>query len=69
MRGRVISLLSLDRAMVTAGASLARFLAVPRGVQLAQDPAHLNRVSPNRQLPLWPHAGHTKPAGQHSHSR
>ncbi len=36
MRGRVISLLSLDRAMVTLGASLAGFLAALQGVQLAQ---------------------------------
>jgi MFS family permease len=36
MRGRVISLLSLDRAMVTAGASGAGFLTAAIGVQLAQ---------------------------------
>lgn len=36
MRGRVISLLSLDRAMVTLGASGAGFLAALVGVQLAQ---------------------------------
>ena len=36
MRGRVISLLSLDRAMVTLGASAAGFLAALQGVQLAQ---------------------------------
>src|SRR5690606_29275016 len=36
MRGRVISLLSLDRAMVSGGASLAGFLASVLGVQLAQ---------------------------------
>ncbi|MCC6237332.1 MAG: MFS transporter [Dehalococcoidia bacterium] len=36
MRGRVISLLSLDRAMVTLGASGAGFLTAAMGVQLAQ---------------------------------
>jgi MFS family permease len=36
MRGRVISLLSLDRAMVTLGASGAGFLTAAIGVQLAQ---------------------------------
>ena len=36
MRGRVISLLSLDRAMVTLGASLAGFLTAFQGVQFAQ---------------------------------
>jgi hypothetical protein len=36
MRGRVISLLSLDRAMVTLGASGAGFLTAALGVQLAQ---------------------------------
>lgn len=36
MRGRVISLLSLDRAMVTLGASGAGFLTAAVGVQLAQ---------------------------------
>jgi len=36
MRGRVISLLSLDRAMVTLGASAAGFLTAVQGVQLAQ---------------------------------
>jgi hypothetical protein len=36
MRGRVVSLLSLDRAMVTLGASLAGFLTAAQGVQLAQ---------------------------------
>lgn len=32
-------------------------------------PAHLNRAPPSRQPSLWPHPGHTKPAGQRSHSR
>ncbi|MPZ98133.1 MAG: MFS transporter [Dehalococcoidia bacterium] len=36
MRGRVISLLSLDRAMVTLGASGAGLLAASLGVQVAQ---------------------------------
>ena len=36
MRGRVISLLSLDRAMVTGGAAVAGFLADAIGVQVAQ---------------------------------
>ncbi len=36
MRGRVISLLSLDRAMVTGGAAAAGFLADAIGVQVAQ---------------------------------
>lgn len=36
MRGRVISLLSLDRAMVTAGAASAGLLAHAQGVQIAQ---------------------------------
>jgi MFS-type transporter involved in bile tolerance (Atg22 family) len=36
MRGRVISLLSLDRALMTAGAALAGFLADSVGVQPAQ---------------------------------
>jgi hypothetical protein len=36
MRGRVISLLSLDRAMVTVGASGAGFLTAALGVQPAQ---------------------------------
>lgn len=36
MRGRVISLLSLDRAMVTAGAASAGLLAHAQGVQVAQ---------------------------------
>ena len=36
MRGRVVSLLSLDRAMVTLGASLAGFLTALQGVRLAQ---------------------------------
>jgi MFS family permease len=36
MRGRVISLVSLDRAMVTLGASAAGFLASLVGVQVAQ---------------------------------
>lgn len=36
MRGRVISLLSLDRAMVTLGASGAGFLTAYAGVQVAQ---------------------------------
>lgn len=36
MRGRVISLLSLARAMVTLGASLGGFLAASLGVQVAQ---------------------------------
>ena len=36
MRGRVVSLLSLDRAMVTMGASLAGFLTAFHGVRLAQ---------------------------------
>lgn len=36
MRGRVISLLSLARAMVTLGASLGGLLAAGLGVQVAQ---------------------------------
>ena len=36
MRGRVLSLLSLDRAMMTAGAAFAGFLADAQGVQIAQ---------------------------------
>ena len=36
MRGRVVSLLSLDRAMVTAGAASAGLLAHTQGVQVAQ---------------------------------
>ena len=36
MRGRVLSLLSLDRAFMTAGAASAGVLAAAVGVQLAQ---------------------------------
>jgi hypothetical protein len=36
LRGRVISLLSLDRALMTAGAAVAGFLADAQGVQVAQ---------------------------------
>ncbi len=36
LRGRVLSLLSLDRALMSAGAALAGFLAAAQGVQLAQ---------------------------------
>ena len=36
LRGRVISLLSLDRALMTAGAATAGFLADAAGVQVAQ---------------------------------
>jgi MFS family permease len=36
MRGRVMSLISLDRAMVTAGASIGGLLAAAQGVQAAQ---------------------------------
>ncbi|MDA0269400.1 MAG: MFS transporter [Chloroflexi bacterium] len=36
LRGRVISLLSLDRAMVSAGASLGGLLAAAQGAQMAQ---------------------------------
>ncbi len=36
LRGRVISLLSLDRALMTAGAATAGFLADAQGVQVAQ---------------------------------
>ncbi len=36
MRGRVVSLLSLDRAFVSAGASAGGFLAAAYGVQMAQ---------------------------------
>ncbi len=36
LRGRVISLLSLDRAMVSAGASIGGLLAAAQGAQLAQ---------------------------------
>ncbi|MEX1022256.1 MAG: MFS transporter [Dehalococcoidia bacterium] len=36
MRGRVVSLLSLDRAFVSAGASLGGLLAAAQGVQVAQ---------------------------------